>query len=260
MDNLRQALYLIADEMRGMATIGDRFAHNVYETERAHRIMELAAKVAALAGGQPLEQVRALFEQRPWLRFSPAIGVEAAVFNPQGELLLIQRRDNKHWALPGGVAEIGRTLAESALYELWEEAGLRGQVVRLMGVFDGRWWKSRASVHLIHVIFQVECSDLSPSPGLETLEAAFFDCDHLPAPLHPGHDLRVPCCFDLPGNGAFFDPADSRRASLPMYQRLPALPPDALDHAQSNPPPGGNNFEPFISFPPMVYLPLVFDR
>ena len=42
MGDVRQELYLIADELRGMATLGKHFAHNVYEVERAHRIVELA--------------------------------------------------------------------------------------------------------------------------------------------------------------------------------------------------------------------------
>lgn len=88
MDDLRQALYLIADEMRGMATLGRQFAGNVYEAERAHRIMEVAAKVAALADEAPLEDVKAIFEAEPWLRISPAIGVDAFVLNPSHEVLL----------------------------------------------------------------------------------------------------------------------------------------------------------------------------
>ncbi len=218
MSDLRQALYLIADEMRGMATIGKRFAGNIYEVERAYRIMELAAKVAALADEQPLEMVKAVFEAEPWLRFSPAIGVEAAVFNPQGELLLIQRQDNHHWCIPGGVAEIGQTLPEAALRELWEEAGMRGTVKRLLGIFDGRLTNTQAKVHLMHVIFQVECIDLIPRPGIEAADARFFNRDNLPKPLHGGHAVRVPKCFELLHADAYFDPADSLNGDMPMHQ------------------------------------------
>ena len=120
MNDLRQELYLIADEMRGMATIGKHFAHNIYEVERAHRIMELAAKIAAMADDEPLEIIKAVFDAEPWRRYSPAIGAEAAVFNAKGEILLIQRSDNQSWAMPGGVAEIGQTLSEAVLRELWK--------------------------------------------------------------------------------------------------------------------------------------------
>jgi ADP-ribose pyrophosphatase YjhB (NUDIX family) len=219
-NDLKQALYLIADEMRGMATIGDHFAENIYEVERAHRMMGLAAKIAALAEEKTQADVQAVFERRPWLRVSPAIGVEAAIFNDAGEILLIQRRDNAHWALPGGIAEIGRTLAESVVLELWEEAGLRGRVERLLGVFDGRLWGSPSKVHLTAHVFLMRCDDLTPSPGLETLDAQFFARDRLPDTLHPGHDRRVPVCFEAWESGAaYVDSADAREMDLPPFQR-----------------------------------------
>ncbi|HLF09262.1 MAG TPA: NUDIX domain-containing protein [Dehalococcoidia bacterium] len=179
MDDFRQALYLIADEMRGMATLAKQFG-NVYEAERAHRIMEIAARVAALADDRPTAEIQAFFEAEPWLRISPAVGVDAFVVNTDAEILLVQRRDNSRWCMPGGVAEIGQTFAEAVLRELWEEAGLRGEVKRLLGVFDGRIWGSPDKVHLMNMVFQVECRDLSPKPGLETLDARFFPRDRLP--------------------------------------------------------------------------------
>jgi 8-oxo-dGTP pyrophosphatase MutT (NUDIX family) len=219
MSDLQQMLYLIADEMRGMATIGNHFAHNVYEIERAHRIMELAAQIASLADEQPHEVVKAIFEAEPWLRISPALGVEAAVFNPQGEILLIQRRDDEHWCMPGGVAEIGQTPAEAVLRELWEEAGMRGTVKRLLGVFDGRLWGSRSKVHSLVMVFQVECSHMIPKPGMEAIDARYFSHENLPTTLHGGHTMRVPKCFELLDAEPYFDPAHSYNVDMPMYQR-----------------------------------------
>ncbi len=220
MGEMRQELYLIADEMRGMATLGKEFAGNVYEVERAHRMAELAAKVAALADEGTLADVRAVFDAEPWHRISPAIGVEAAVFDARGDLLLVQRKDNAHWALPGGIAEIGQIPAEAALRELWEEAGLRGDVRRLLGVFDGRLWGSRSRVHLIHFVFLVACAETAPVPGVEMLDARFFAPDALPEPMHRGHGERVPKCLDLARTGeTYFDPAASNDRAMPMHQR-----------------------------------------
>lgn len=220
MNELRQSLYLIADEMRGMATIGRHFAGNVYETERAHRIMELAVKVAALADESPVEEVRAHFEAEPWFRASPALGVEALVRDPAGRVLLIQRRDNGRWALPGGLAEIGQTPAEGALKELWEEAGLRGEVARLLGVFDNRAWRTLAKVHLWHLTFLVECADLAPAPGIECLDARFFPPDAMPAEMHSSHGPRIAQCLAALRSGdTYFDPGTSIGAAMPMEQR-----------------------------------------
>jgi ADP-ribose pyrophosphatase YjhB (NUDIX family) len=219
MNDIRPTLYLIADEMRGMASMGKHFAHNVYEVERAHRIMELAVQVAALADGSPQEEIRAIFEQEPWRRFSPALGAEAVVLNPQGEILLIQRRDNQRWAMPGGVAEIGQTAAEAVLRELWEEAGLRGRVKQLVAIFDGRHWGTQSKVHIWHLVFRIDCDDLTPQPGTEALDAQFFARDHLPAALHEGHGQRIAMVFEVLDGPTYFDPASSIEGPLPMFQQ-----------------------------------------
>jgi 8-oxo-dGTP pyrophosphatase MutT (NUDIX family) len=219
-NELRQRLYLIADEMRGMATLSRTFAANVYETERAHRMMELAAEVAALAEETTVAEVRALFEAEPWHRASPALGVNAAVFDAAGRVLMIQRRDNGRWALPGGIAEIGSTPAEAVLKELWEEAGLRGTVVRLLGLFDSRRWQTRSKVHSWHLTFLVECPDLTPAPGIESLDARFFPPDALPAELHSNHGPRLATTVAALRDGTtYFDPGTSLDVAMPTHQR-----------------------------------------
>ncbi|HEY8601193.1 MAG TPA: NUDIX domain-containing protein [Thermomicrobiales bacterium] len=220
MNELRQGLYLIADEMRGMGTLSRTFAASVYEKERAHRMMELAADVAALAEGEPVEEVRALFEAEPWLRASPALGVDAAVFDAEGRILLIQRKDNGRWALPGGIAEIGSTPAEAVLRELWEEAGLRGDVTRLLGLFDNRRWHGWSKVHMWHLTFLVNCADLAPVPGSECLAARFFAPEALPSEMHSSHGPRLVETFAALRTGTtYFDPGTSVGKAMPMGQR-----------------------------------------
>ena len=218
-DDLRQAISVIADEMRGMATLGGHYAGNPYEAERADRIRDLAVRLVNLIDAdQEVDLIRAAFSNDELFHASPAMGVDAVVFNPQGEILLIQRRGDGLWALPGGLAEIGRSLSESVLLELWEEAGLRGQVVRLLGLFDGQKAGSRSKIHFTHAVFQIDSDDLTPTPGLETIDARFFAADALPE-LYIGHDKIVPLCFELRGSPAHFDPASSLDADLPTHQR-----------------------------------------
>lgn len=218
---LRQQLYLIADEMRGMATLEDYFADNPYILERAETMMKLAAKVAAMADDEYSEEnIITLFDKRPWHRVSPAIGVDAAVFNEAGEILLIRRKDNDTWAMPGGIAEIGSSLPESTLKELWEEAGLRGRVVRQLGTFDGPLWGSISPVHLINMVFQVECKELNPTPGMETTDTQFFARNALPFDnMHLNHVGRIPKVFEALENGCYFDPIESYEMELSKIQR-----------------------------------------
>ncbi|MFN8636510.1 MAG: NUDIX domain-containing protein [Chloroflexota bacterium] len=216
----RQELHLVADELRGSATLWQTFAANVYERERADQAMHLAARITALAADLPLADVSAMFDDEGWHRVSPALGVDNVVLDEHGQLLLLKRRDNQHWCMPGGIAEIGQTPAEAALKELWEEAGLRGEIVRLLGVFDGRLWGSRTRVHMIHLVYLVQCADLTPAPGVEMLEAGFFSPNALPDPMHSGHGRRAPFCVELARTGqSFADPSTSYGVEMPMHQR-----------------------------------------
>jgi 8-oxo-dGTP pyrophosphatase MutT (NUDIX family) len=219
-NDLRQELYLIADELRGSATLWKQFAANVYEAERADQAMRLAARIASLVDESSLAEVSAIFGADGWLRVSPAVGVDALVFNERGEILLLRRRDNSHWCMPGGIAEIGQTPAAAALRELWEEAGLRGEVQRLLGVFDGPRWGSRSKVHMMHLVYLVQCTDLKAVPGIEMLEACFFSPDALPEPMQPGHKLRLPVCLEMARTDqTYTDPATTYGLDLPMHQR-----------------------------------------
>ncbi len=78
---------------------------------------------------------------------------------------------------------------------------------------------------MLHFVFLVECADLAPAPGVETLDARFFAPDRLPEALHHGHDRGVPKCIGVAQEGeTFFDPAASYGMDLPMHQR-PGAPP-----------------------------------
>jgi ADP-ribose pyrophosphatase YjhB (NUDIX family) len=221
-DDLKQALYTIADEMRGMASVKHYFSSDPYDIERAENMMALAAKIAALVDDEHTpDEIKDIFFEQPWMRISPAVGVDAFVQNDAGEVLLIQRADNNLWALPGGLCEIGQTTAEAALKELYEEAGLRGEVVRLLGVFDNRIWGTRSKVHLNNIAYQVRCQSLDAKVGTECIDYAFFAEDALPFDrMHPGHDTRVPVCFEMLRTGAVaFDAASSHETTYSDHQR-----------------------------------------
>jgi ADP-ribose pyrophosphatase YjhB (NUDIX family) len=215
----RQQLYLIADELRSIGNCGRYYATSSYEHERAEQVLKLAARIASLVDSEPLPQLSALFHDH-WMHVSPALGVNAYVQNAAGEVLLLKRRDNGTWCLPGGLGEIGETPSAGCLRELWEEGGLRGEVVRLVGAFDGRLWGSQARMHILALVFLVACTDLTPEPGSEMTDARFFPLDALPAEMSPSHARYVPLCGELVRTGSsYVDPASSYDVEMPMHQR-----------------------------------------
>lgn len=203
-----EELYQIADELRAVASLGLHFTKNPYDVEGYKRVLAASARLIAVLEHTSPERVLAKFQDNLF-HFSPLAGAEAVVVR-DGKLLLIKRSDDGLWALPGGLTEVGETLAETAQRELWEEAGIHGHATQLLGIFDSRLCHSQTKAQLYHAVFFVEAQDPEPVAGSETTDAAFFSEDALP-PLSPGHHVRVPFVFRALHGGAsvpFFDPVD----------------------------------------------------
>lgn len=59
----------------------------------------------------------------------------AIVTDEQGRVLLVKRRDNTLWALPGGGHDIGESIEQTAIREVKEETGLDVEVTGLVGIY-----------------------------------------------------------------------------------------------------------------------------
>jgi ADP-ribose pyrophosphatase YjhB (NUDIX family) len=59
----------------------------------------------------------------------------AVVTDEHDRIVLIRRRDNDLWALPGGGMELGESIVDSAVREVKEETGLDVEVTGLIGVY-----------------------------------------------------------------------------------------------------------------------------
>lgn len=60
----------------------------------------------------------------------------AVVVDNDGLVLLHRRRDNDLWALPGGVMELGESIAETAIREVHEETGYVVSPRYIVGVYS----------------------------------------------------------------------------------------------------------------------------
>ncbi|HEU5330839.1 MAG TPA: NUDIX hydrolase N-terminal domain-containing protein [Thermomicrobiales bacterium] len=187
---IAQRIALWADRLRDMSASGLYHSDNLYDRERYRQLQDLAIEMLAVATGEApaaLEPLRASVFSRP----APFPTCDAAIINDAGEVLLIQRADNRKWALPGGATETGETPAEAATREALEETGVRGEPVLLIGVYDSRLRGSASRHHLYQLVFLCRlCAGQAPetpSHAHEVLASDWFAEDALPADLDPGH-------------------------------------------------------------------------
>ena len=60
----------------------------------------------------------------------------AIVIDSTGRIVLVKRKDNELWALPGGAMELGESIEQAAVREVKEETGLDVEVESLVGVYS----------------------------------------------------------------------------------------------------------------------------
>lgn len=197
----------IAKRLQAIAQAGLAYNTIDYDVERYTEIQELAAKIVADLSETDVETVRELFLNETGYR-TPKVDVRAVVFRER-RILLVREKVDGRWALPGGWADVGYTPSEVAAKETWEEAGLRVTPLRLLGVLDRSRQAGPPSIAHIYKIF-IRCVDTpddasvtdvptagsAPTPGSETLDAAFFEADEIP-PLSLGRTTpqQIERCF-----------------------------------------------------------------
>jgi ADP-ribose pyrophosphatase YjhB (NUDIX family) len=177
-------LYEIADELRAIADYGLMYVNNDYDRDRYEKVKELSARLMGMLESRPEADILQIFQDLenksvvPEFRgnlshISPWNGANAVVIQ-DNKILLGKRADNGLWDTFGGLVEVGETLAEAAVREAKEEAGIEVRAIKLMAVFDSRLWGTVPVAQLYHVHFLCELVSGRPTISNEVTEVAWF--------------------------------------------------------------------------------------
>ena len=67
----------------------------------------------------------------------PILSASVIPVMPDGTIVLIRRKDNSQWGLPGGIVDWGEDISTAARRELLEETGLsQVRLGRLVGIYS----------------------------------------------------------------------------------------------------------------------------
>ncbi|MEU8818377.1 NUDIX domain-containing protein [Actinoplanes sp. NPDC048796] len=124
------------------------------------------------------------------LLFLPS--ASGVVVDGDGRVLLARRVDNGRWSVPAGTVDPGEQPAEAALREVFEETGVRAEIVRLAGVATHPVvYPNGDQCEFLNVWFL--CRALSTEATVaddESLEVGWFAPEALP-PLDDWSKLRI---------------------------------------------------------------------
>lgn len=196
-----QDLLRWSEMLSALARTGLAFTESLYEQERFEEILLVAAEIQA-GSSLPVDPKKLVQE---WTKtighgvpgyVTPKNTVGAIVGNDDGELLLMQRSDSGVWLYPTGWADVGYSAAEVAVKEVWEETGIKTEVVGLLGVYDGmRLGFTRIPLYSTVFHLRMIGGELNPHP-LECRDVGFFNRDNLPSPM-VGADRWVDRAFGV---------------------------------------------------------------
>lgn len=124
----------LLDELRAMAQTGLSYADNPYDEARYERILALVSTYYGRALDRPPAEVREQLAGRVD-QVTPNVAAEAAIFDDEGRILLMERPGGGRWCLPGGALEVSESPEAGAVRETREETGLEVEPRELVGAY-----------------------------------------------------------------------------------------------------------------------------
>ncbi|MEW6494974.1 MAG: NUDIX hydrolase [Cyanobacteriota bacterium] len=127
----------------------------------------------------------------------PVTGTSIIPILPNGQIVLIRRRDNGKWGLPGGMVNWGQDLPTTLRRELEEETGLELiEIRRLVGVYSAPDRDPR--IHSICVVVEAEVQGtMEVKDTLEISEVRAFERSEIPiGELSHDHDQQLQDYFN----------------------------------------------------------------
>jgi ADP-ribose pyrophosphatase YjhB (NUDIX family) len=167
-----------AREIQALAQTGLHFAEDDYQVQRYRRLTEIAAEIVSESSLLSYESIVRIYNSQIGYA-TPRVDVRGAMFQ-DGKLLMVKERLDGGWTMPGGWADVGDVPSEAAEREVWEEAGFRVKVKRVVGIYDANRVGPLELFHAFKIVFLCEHLGGVARTSHETSDVGFFGPDEIP--------------------------------------------------------------------------------
>lgn len=176
------------------------YSKDCYDIERFERIREIAAEMVAYKTEIPLNKVKDLFCNETGFQ-TPKIDTRAAIFK-ENKILLVKETSGT-WSLPGGWCDVMESVKSNTEKEVWEEAGLKAEAVKLIAIQDRNKHNVPPYAYgIMKVFFLCTVSGGEFQENIETTASEYFALDELPElSLEKNTKEQIQMCFE-----AYADP------------------------------------------------------
>lgn len=113
-----------------------------------------------------------------------------------GDVLIIQRADNRMWEPPGGVLEHGETLVEGVRREVLEETGVLVDVHELTGCY------LNMTKHVVALVFRCTPNSGAPRISAESVAVQWVSASQAVERMAPVFAIRVTDALESSGRPA----------------------------------------------------------
>jgi ADP-ribose pyrophosphatase YjhB (NUDIX family) len=168
-----------ASQLQSIAQAGLTFGADRYDLDRYEMIRSIAVDILHEYTEIDHARIRDLFASETGYQ-TPKVDIRASVFK-DNRILMVREKVDGNWSLPGGWADVNSSVSEGAVKECFEEAGAVVKPKRIVAIHLANKHNNPTLPYTIYKIF-VECEliETNFAENTETLEADFFELDHLP--------------------------------------------------------------------------------
>jgi ADP-ribose pyrophosphatase YjhB (NUDIX family) len=188
-------IFSLLDELQTIARNGLQYAASDYDLERYRRLMTLASTSYGELLGVPDDLIRTRFLNEMGY-ITPKIGADGAIFNPQGEILLMERSDGTGWCLPCGFVEPNESPVEAVVREVQEETGLDVSVKQLVGVFTRKASTENGPHTTVMIVHLCDITGGELKLSHEGSALRYWPIEEVPY-WHPNHEKSARAAYTL---------------------------------------------------------------